>query len=179
MDNPVARFPEGRALAEDLGLWTVAHVKSRQEKAFAHDLARWGVPYYLPLVEKRTRRRDNNKPRKSIMPLFTGYLAFALEREQREKIYRTHRVANILEVSEQQQFVDELEQVRQVLESGAEVNLVPTFRPGEPVRVRSGPLMGLEGEVLRQKGQTQFIIRVQMFNQAVSVELDEMYMEPA
>jgi len=176
-DNPIARHPEGRPLDADLGLWAVAHVKSRQEKAFADDLARWGISYYIPLVEKRTRRRDNNKIRKSIKPLFPGYLAFALEQPAWEKLYSTRRVANLLPVADQKQFLAELVQVQTALESDARVELAPTFQPGEPVRVRSGPMMGLQGEVVRFRGETIFIVRVQMFQQAVKVELDERYLE--
>lgn len=80
-ENPLPRYPEGRDLQADTGMWVVAHLKSRQEKAFAQDLMREGIPYYLPLVEKRTRRRDNGKWRKSILPLFPGYVAVAAPEE--------------------------------------------------------------------------------------------------
>jgi len=176
-DNPAARYPEARPLEADLGLWAVAHLKSRQEKAFAADLARWGISYYLPLAEKRTRRRDNGKIRKTIKPLFLGYLAFALEQPGWERLYSTRRVANLLPVADQKQFLTELLQVQTALESDVRVELAPTFQPGQPVRVRSGPMMGLEGEVLRYRGETIFIVRVCMFQQAVKVELDEMYLE--
>lgn len=176
-DNPEARYPADRALEEDLGRWSVAHVKSRQDKAFAHDLARAEISYYLPLIEKRIRRRDNGKIRKSLMPLFAGYVAVALPRAEWERAYATRRVAQMIPVEEQEQFVQELEQVRRALESDMRVGLAPAFEPGQPVRVISGPLMGLEGEVVHAKGETHFIIRVQMFQQAVRVEVDEACLE--
>jgi transcriptional antiterminator RfaH len=176
-DNPIARYPEFRSLEDDLGLWTVAHVKSRQEKAFASDLARAGIPYFMPMVEKRNRRRDNGKVRKSLMPLFPGYVALALEREEWSRVYSKHRVANLIAVDDQNLFVRELAQIRRATESDLRVTLAPSFGVGQAVRVKSGPMMGLEGEVARAKGQTIFIIWVRMFGQAVRIELDELDLE--
>lgn len=178
-DNPVARYPEFKPLEEDLGCWSVAHVKSRQEKAFAHDLVRAGIPYYMymPLVEKRTRRRDNNKIRKSLLPLFPGYIAIALPWDERDQAYKTHRLANMIPVEDQALFVKELDSIRQALESECRVELAPTFQPGQPVRVTDGPMLGMEGEVVQHRGETMFVIRVNMFQQAIKVELDETYLE--
>ena len=73
-DNPPARFPD-RPIGEAELPWFVAHVKPRQEKAAADDCLRLGVEYYLPMFTRVTRRRDNNKPRKSVLPLFPGYIS--------------------------------------------------------------------------------------------------------
>jgi transcription antitermination factor NusG len=177
-DNPVCRYPEGRSLDDDLGRWTVAYVKSRQEKALASDLARRGVPYFLPMTEKRVRRRDNGKIRKSVIPLFPGYVSIALPGSEWNLAYGTHRVVRLIPVEEQAAFVRELRQVERLLEARAMIEPAPAFSPGQPVRVHSGPMMGLEGEVVRQQGETLFIIRVHLFQQAVKVELDEAYLEP-
>lgn len=176
-DNPPARFPEARPLAEDLGRWRVAYVKSRQEKAFAKDLLRREIPYYLPMMEKRVRRRDNNKLRKTVMPLFPGYLAFAAPDEAVEDVYATHRLSAVLPVEDQAGFAAELAQVQRALEAGSDLERLDRFEPGQPVRVIAGPLLGLEGEVVTARGQTRLIIRVQMFQQAVSLEVDEAFLE--
>lgn len=178
-DNPPRRFPEARSLAEDTGRWVVAHVKSRQEKAFAHDLQRRGISYYLPQAEKRVRRRDNGKWRKSWMPLFPGYVAVAPAAAERDELFGTRRLAGVLPVEDQAGFVAELGQVERVIAAGARLRPVAAFAPGERVCVTAGPLMGLHGEVLRQKNETAFIIRVHMFQRALSVELDELYLESA
>ena len=85
-DNPDPRWPRDRSLAADLGQWWVARVKPRHEKALAGDLARQGVGYYLPLMTKRTVRRDNGKVRKSIVCLFPGYLALAGYQEHKTEV---------------------------------------------------------------------------------------------
>ncbi len=177
-DTPPARLPAGRELSADLGLWAVAQVRSRQEKALARDLVVLGIGYYLPLVEKRIRRRDTGKVRKSLVPLFAGYVAVALERGLWDTLYRTGRVATVVPVADQLGFVRDLAQVERTLESGMKVAAAPAFRPGQLVRVKRGPLEGLEGEVSRVKGRAIFAIWVRMFQAAVQVELDELDLEP-
>jgi hypothetical protein len=143
-DNPVARYPEFKPLEEDLGCWSVAHVKSRQEKAFAHDLVRAGIPYYMymPLVEKRTRRRDNNKIRKSLLPLFPGYIAIALPWDERDQAYKTHRLANMIPVEDQALFVKELDSIRQALESKCALNLLRPSSRASRFASRTGRCSG-------------------------------------
>jgi len=177
-ENPPARYPPDRPLEADLGFWRVAQVKSRQEKAMAHELIRLNISYYLPLYEKRVRRRDNRKIRKTILPLFPGYIAFALPENNCSAIYGTNRVTKIIEVVEQMLFVKEMAQIRRTLEAGVPLALVSHLQAGQKVRISGGPLQGLEGEVLRQRGETRLLIRVHLFRQAVALDIDETYLEP-
>ena len=79
-DNPPSRYPE-RPIADAEQPWFVAHVKPRMEKAVADDCVRKAIEYYLPMVTKVTRRKDNNKPRKSVLPLFPGYIVRGEQRD--------------------------------------------------------------------------------------------------
>jgi transcription antitermination factor NusG len=176
-DNPISRYPKDRPLDEDLGRWTVAHVKSRQEKAFAADLINGDISYYLPLIENRTRRRDNGKIRKSLLPLFPGYVAMALDQNTKGRVYATNRVVSIVSVADQRQFVDELLQVQRAIDGNMKVALQPSFTVGQPVRVKSGPMMGLRGEVSHSARETIFVVRIHIFQRAVRVELDEADLE--
>jgi transcription antitermination factor NusG len=129
------------------------------------------------MMEKRVRRRDNNKLRKTVMPLFPGYLAFAAPDEAVEDVYVTRRLSAVLPVEDQAGFAAELAQVQRALEAGSDLERLDRLEPGQPVRVIAGPLLGLEGEVVTARGQTRLIIRVQMFQQAVSLEVDEAFLE--
>lgn len=176
-DNPISRYPKDRPLDKDLGRWAVAHIKSRQEKAFAADLINADIPYYLPLIENRTRRRDNGKIRKSLLPLFPGYVAMALDQDTKSRIYATNRVVSIVPVADQRQFVDELLQVQRAIDGNMKVALQPSFTAGQPVRVKNGPMMSMQGEVSNSGRETIFVVWVHMFQRAVRVELDEADLE--
>lgn len=174
-DTPPSRHP-ARAITDAASRWWVAKLKPRQEKAFAADLLRNDIEYYLPMVTHVTRRRDNNKPRKSILPLFPGYISFA--QDVPNNIFTGGRVAGIIEVHDQQRFVHELSQIYSALESGAVLEpLLDHFDPGMRVRVRSGALRGLEGTVARVRGENRLVLEVEPFGRAM-VTVDSSLVEP-
>jgi transcription antitermination factor NusG len=168
-ENPVPRFPIGRPLSQDMGSWWVARVKPRQEKALAWDLARLGVGYYLPMLTKRTRRRDNGKLRKSLVCAFPGYLSVTDYEERKAEILRTGRILNLIKVSGQEQFVRELEQIYQALSHSTELEVQPHLAVGRRVMIASGPMQGLEGIVTDLRRPRKVFLNVEIFNRAVMV----------
>ncbi len=170
-ENPPQRWPECRALEDDVGKWWVVRVKPRNEKALAWELQRMGVSYYLPLMTKRTIRRDNGKPRKSIICLFPGYISIADYQERRAEIMRSGRVLRPIEVLDQERFVQELKSVRKALESALELELHPCLAAGHEVIITSGPMQGVQGAVA-EFNQRRVYLNVHMFNQAVTVAVD-------
>lgn len=166
------RWPIGRLLEEDVGYWRVAHVKPRNEKALARDCELRGVGYYLPLYVKRVLRRDNNKPRKSVLPLFPGYLPFVDRDDGKRRIYETNRVVHVLPVADQEGFVRDLTQVWQAVSSGAPLGVVQAFTVGQRVRVKAGPLQGVVGVIEEMRNHLRLLLNVEAIQMAVSVELD-------
>jgi len=168
-DNPVPRWPADRPLAADLGQWWVARVKPRNEKAMARDLARLGVGYCLPLLVHRTIRRDNRKPRKSIICAFPGYISLTHYKERKADILRTGRIIAVLRVSDQEQFVRELEQVRKALDHSREVGLQAGLAVGRRVMIAAGPMQGVEGVITDLSRPQKVFLNVEIFSRAVSV----------
>jgi transcription antitermination factor NusG len=174
-DNPPSRFP-ARPVAEARYPWWVAKVKPRQEKACAFDLLRGQIEYYLPLYTKVVRRRDNNKPRKSVLPLFPGYISFS--QDVPEGIYTGGRIVSIIEVRNQRRFIDEMTQVYLALEAGAKLEpLRESYDPGTRVRVRRGPMRGIEGSIVQVRGEHLLVLSVEQFGRA-SVTIDSSLVEP-
>ncbi len=159
-ENPPARFP-ARPIADAAGPWWIAKVKPRQEKALAFDFVRGNVEYYLPQVTHVTRRRDNNKPRKSVLPLFPGYISFCSAESEAGSIYKTGRVVSVIQIKYQQRFVRELTQIYQAIETGAVLDPVSvSYPPGTPVSVVAGPLRGLTGVISRIQDADRLVLSV-------------------
>jgi len=174
-DTPPSRFP-ARPIGEAGFRWWVAKLKPRQEKAFAADLITHDIEYYLPMYVKAVRRLDNNKLRKSVLPLFPGYISFA--QDTPHNIFRGGRVVSVLEVRDQERFVRQLGQIYEALEAGAVLDpLVERFEPGERVRVRSGPLRGIEGVVSVVRGERSLVLEVEPFGRA-SLRIGPELLEP-
>ncbi len=169
-DNPPITWPEGTSIRDFAGLWWVAHTKSRNEKALAQDLVGRQISYFLPMCWKV--RRIRGRTMRSLLPLFGGYLFFCGQERQRVEVLRTNRVANLIEVNDQQRLVEELSQIEQALGAGAQLSPHKYIKAGQRCRVIGGALAGLQGVVMKTKNAMRLVLQIDMLGQAASVEID-------
>ncbi|MCK5113208.1 MAG: antitermination protein NusG [Phycisphaerae bacterium] len=174
--NPPIIFPPDTDLTQIEGVWWVAHTKPRQEKALATDMLRGGMSYFAPMYE--TTKRSKGRSWKSILMLFPGYVFLCGGETERLFALQTNRIANIIEVPDQQTFVEQLSQIQQLLESGLAVTARQSLKTGTICRIRSGALGGMEGRIERSKGKTRFVVNVSILGQAAMVEIDADQLEP-
>lgn len=152
------------------GCWWVAHTRARNEKVVAAALERRRILYYLPLVRLE---RTYAKCRVTVwLPLFPGYLFLCGGPDAYETAWKTNRVANILDVDDQEQLRSELVQICQVVETGEQVDLFKSLRKGRRCRITGGILKGLEGVVLRRGRHCRMYLSVTMLGQSAAVEVD-------
>ncbi len=168
-ENPPVIYPAEASIADFSGQWWVAHTKSRNEKALANDMILRGISYFLPMTWSVTRK--THRPVRSFMPVFTGYMFFCGDDDHRVEVLRTHRVANIIDVVDQFEFVTQLSQVEMAIKADVPLTQHHFVKTGQWCRVTAGSLMGLEGIVEDLKGVTHLILQVNMLGQATSVEI--------
>ena len=164
-------------LSETDQRWWVAKVRSRQEKALARHLKPLGVPFYLPLREKRARR--GGRVFISHLPLFPGYVFCRGPAAARLAARRTNLVARILDVADQALLTEELSQLRALQEAGASLFPCPEFVTGDRVRIVEGPFKGYNGVVLRGQGRPRLLVSISMLRKAVAVEFEREMLVPA
>jgi transcriptional antiterminator RfaH len=156
--------------------WWAVYTKARQEKAFARHLVQLDVPFYLPLVPKHNLIRGRKV--QSHIPLFGGYVFVFGTEEERARSLTTNRVSTILNVEDQQQLSHDLRHVAKLIESDAPLTVEKRLAAGAPVRIKAGPMAGLEGVVITRRGRTRLLVSVRMLQQGVSVEIDDFMLEP-
>jgi transcriptional antiterminator RfaH len=105
-------------------------------------------------------------------PLFPNYVFLQLEPLQRQKVFQSDYVANVLEVPDQAQFSEQLAAILLALENDLEVRLAPQITAGARVKVKSGPLRGIEGWVEERSGSCLVLLRVDFIRQAAAVKMD-------
>ncbi len=162
-------WPKNKPLRDFVGLWWVAHTRSRNEKALAHDLTAKGVSYFLPMIWKV--RKIRGRTFKSLLPLFSGYLFFCGQEQHRLEVLKTNRVANLIEVKDQDLLVDELSQIERAITAGADLSPHDYIKVGQRVRVIGGALAGLIGIVVKAKNSMRLVLQIDMLGQAASVEI--------
>lgn len=160
--NPPARYPKGEISTSD-NPWWVAKLKARQEKAFAFELLNLEIEYYLPMYTKITKRKDNGKNRKSILPLFSGYLSFSTDEITAQSLYSTNRISNLIEVKAQKSFVRQLNQIYHTIDLKLPIEPVAmkNLSLEQEIVIEDGPLKGTQGYVIKSFSNNQVAISVE------------------
>jgi transcription antitermination factor NusG len=156
-------------------LWFVAHTRPRCEKKLVDYCAREGFPTTLPLY--RSVKKYRGKKVVFHKPLFPGYVFLRLQDSQRLRAFQSDYVANLLSVVNQEEFEQQLEDILFALDQEIEVRLAPTIGPGTRVRIKSGPLQGIEGWVEGRKGMVEVMLRLDFIGQAAAVRMDATELE--
>ncbi|MBP9901066.1 MAG: transcription termination/antitermination NusG family protein [Verrucomicrobiota bacterium] len=150
-------------------LWVVAHTRPRREKKLVEHCERQGLAVTLPCYDSAHKYRGKTVVFRK--PLFPGYVFLQLEKEHFSSVRQNDNVANLLEVFDQETFARQLQEILAALDSKLEVRLAPTIGEGTKVRIRSGPLQGVEGWVEKRQGMTTVLLRLDFINQAAAVKI--------
>lgn len=161
---------EGVEGVEATPIWFVAHTRPRCEKKLAEYCGREAIETTLPLY--RSVKKYRGKTLVFHKPLFPGYVFLRMPVLLRQKALQSDYVANLLDVPSQEEFEEQLAAILQALETEYEVRLAPTIAPGARVRIRSGPLRGLEGYVETRRGMVEVQLRLDFISQAAAVKME-------
>ena len=157
------------------GRWWVLHTRARTEKVVAAHLARHNVQFFLPLL--RHRRRSAGTKKIVAIPLFPGYVFLCGTDDDRRRALQTNRLANVLNVPDQDQLRNDLQQIERVLDSRETVDLFPRLQKGARCRVIAGSLAGIEGVVLQRQGPWRVYVGVAFVGQSAELEIDSTMLE--
>jgi transcription antitermination factor NusG len=150
-------------------LWFVAHTKPRcEKKLFAH-CQREGISATLPCHAAPHKYRGKTVVFQK--PLFPGYVFLHCLPRLKAAIRQNDNVANLLEVPDQATLERQLREILQALEAGMEIRLAPAIGEGSRVRIKSGPLRGVEGWVEKRHGMDTVLLRLDFISQAAAVRL--------
>ena len=175
-DNPPILSPTVDRLADLSGRWWVGHTRARFEKAFARDLLRREIGYFLPMIQRVTF--SGGRKRRGMAPLFPSYVFFCGHDNDRRAALTTNRLCQTIDVPDQQALIAELSALERALAGEAPLDPYPFAAVGERCRVKAGPFLGLEGLVIRRSRHTQIVLSVSILAQAVAMEIDAGLLEP-
>jgi transcriptional antiterminator RfaH len=134
------------------------------------------VPFYSPLVKRRIHTAGG-RVRHSFVPLFAGYVFAPVDDEQRRDVLATNTVARWISVDDERMLVDDLRAIKRLIDSERPLTPEARMEPGQAVRVKSGPLRGVEGVVIKRRGSERLVVAVRLLNQGVSIELEDVDLE--
>lgn len=158
--------------------WYAAYTRFRCEKSVAEMLQYREVEHYLPLYETVHRWRDRNA--RVQLPLFPSYLFVYTSLHDRIRALTVPGVVGLVGHPTPQPLDDqEVQGIRQYLSHSLPVQPHAYIRQGKRVRVKSGPLAGLEGFVVRRKSIWCVVINVELIHRSMVVQIDASHLELA
>lgn len=156
-------------------LWYLIRAKPRQDARAETNLRSWGIETLAPKVRNRggSRIRRRTLIAHAEAPLFPGYIFAKFDAiEQLQKVRLTRGVQSIVGFGEPATPVDEavIEVVMRRMDQNGFVGL-EGLRPGDTVKIISGPLSPLEGLFERQRAQERVVILLEHVLSRVRVEV--------
>jgi len=153
-------------------VWRALIVRSRHERMVAQGLRSRGLEEFLPLYQSKRAWSDRTKI--VDMPLFPGYVFCRYADTQSLLAVSTPGVSSVVGFGGKDAVVEEheLESVRRMLAAGLSVEPWSYIRTGHTVEIHSGPLSGLRGQVIREKGAWRLSVNVDLLQRSVSAELE-------
>jgi transcription antitermination factor NusG len=157
--------------------WHALFTRYQHEKSVAFALSNKRHEVYLPLY--RSVRRWQDRDKQLLFPLFPCYVFIRAGMDRQLQILTTPGVIHIVGWGGNPAIVPQtqLDGVRQIIESCLTVETHPYLQSGDRVRVKTGPLMGLEGILTRKKGLARLVVSMEMLGRAAAVEVDVLNVE--
>lgn len=157
--------------------WYALHTRHRHEKVVAQALSTKGFSVFLPLYTAVRCWRDQT--RKLCLPLFPCYVFLRWGLERRLEIVTTPAVHGFVEFAGRPAVIPEAEidGVRRMVESSLRVEPHPLLKSGYWVRIKYGPLAGIEGILVRKKNLFRLVLTVEMLGRSVAVEVESSMVE--
>lgn len=149
--------------------WYALYVKSRHEKTVAVHLNGKGYESFLP-----TYIKHHSLSKHFEVPLFPNYVFCRFQLRTKLTVVKTPGVFSIVGNSNQPSPVpdSEIEGVKRMTEAGLGHQPWPYIAPGQSVRLKHGPLRGLDGVVLDNSNEKWLVISIPLLQRSVAVKID-------
>lgn len=174
------RGEEGHALAtvHCEPRWYAVYTRANHEKRVAEQLTTRHVEHFLATYSSVRRWKDRRV--KLQLPLFPGYVFVCMELRNRVRVLQIPGIARLVGFGGVPTPLpkEELATLRAGLASGLRTEPHPYIRVGRRMRIKEGPLAGLEGILLRRKANPLIVLSVDLIQRSVAVEIEMSSLEP-
>jgi len=160
----------GESLLRDAS-WYALYTRHQHEKMVDQVLTNKGFSTFLPLYATTHNWKDRTKALS--LPLFPCYVFLRGGIERRLQILTTPGVYGLVSSAGQPAAIPaiEIEAIQRVVESGARVETHPYLNCGNWVRIKCGPLAGIEGILVRKKNISRLVLSVEILGTAAAIEV--------
>ncbi|CAN5677568.1 UpxY family transcription antiterminator [soil metagenome] len=162
--------------------WFACYTRARHEKRVCRLLAERGFETYLPLVGRESQWKDRRKV--VDWPMFPSYVFSRFSPLETHRVLDVPGVATLVKVNGRPAPIpdEELENVRRFVDGlragGLKVERRPFLAEGDWVEVLDGPLQGVRGVVVKNRGSRRVIIGLQVIGEGLEVDIRTSLLQP-
>jgi transcription antitermination factor NusG len=151
--------------------WYAIYTRHQHEKMVAQILTSKGFNTFLPLYATIHDWKD--RKRALLLPLFPCYVFLKGDIHRRLQIITTPGIYGLVSSAGQPAAIPdaEIESIRRVVDSGVRVEAHPYLECGQRVRIKCGPLTGIEGILVRKKNISRLVLSVEILGTAAAIEV--------
>ena len=152
--------------------WHALYTRHQHEKVVAHALSGKGFEVFLPQYRAIHQWKDRQK--EVLLPLFPNYVFICGGLDRMLSIITTPGIHSLVTWGARPAEIppEEIESVRRLVNSPLQVAPHPFLKCGDLVRIKSGPLEGIEGILVRKTRGVRLVLSVEMLSQSAAVEVD-------
>jgi len=153
--------------------WYALYTAPRHEKQVADRINQQGFSCFLPLYRSVRRWKDRRKELSLV--LFPGYVFVRMQLQNRFRVLQLPGAVRLVSFNGRPAALpeEEIENLRSRLAGSGNIEPHPYLSAGRHVRVRSGPLQGLEGIILRTKDRCRIVLSIHLIMRSLAVEVDD------
>jgi transcription antitermination factor NusG len=151
--------------------WFALYIIRNHEKRVEQQLRTKGVEAFLPLCTV-TKQWRNHVTAKVEMPLFPGYVFVRIARTERVRVLEVPSVVSIVGNGREALPLPDAE--IEAFRAGLHLQRVdpyPYLKEGNRVRIRCGPMAGLEGIIVRTDNRLRVVISIDLIMRSVAVHV--------
>jgi transcription termination/antitermination protein NusG len=158
--------------------WYALYTFPRHEKRVAEQIEKREISCFLPVYRSVRRWKDRRKELE--LALFPGYVFVRVAIQDKLEVLKIPGVVRLVTFNGQPAALpdNELESLRRGLAKRVRMMPHPYLHVGRRIRLKSGPMAGLEGILRRRKDGLRLIVSVEILMRSVAVEVDEADVAP-
>ena len=162
-----------------LGLpWFAVRVRSNYEKVTELHLKDRGYERFAPSYRVEAQWSDRKKEVDRV--LFPGYVFCRLDPNNRLPVLSAPGVVGLVGCGKIPVPIpnEEIERIQRLVESGLLVKPWPFLELGQTVLIERGPLTGMEGILVEEKGEYRLVLSINLLRRSVAAEVDRGWVRP-
>jgi transcription termination/antitermination protein NusG len=154
--------------------WFGLFVRSKHEFVVEKELLRKNIETFLPTVQKFRQWTDRKKL--ITFPLFPGYLFVHMNPcpEEFSKVLKTPGSVKLLSSGNGNPTsvpTEEIHSLKIILENTGHFDIYPYLKEGSRIRIKKGPLKGIEGILTMKENQYLCIINIEILGRSIGVKI--------